>query len=1846
MPAAAGSLGTPVISLGKGLVPRRCVGREKTSMVSPTVVPGTNCAHERRGGFRLQRVAWLGIWGATAILFAALGSVTAVRSQSASPSTPASALHYGDTAVSGFSGAALSADSIPPGVDPIDRTIIDVNGASLRIFDLSSLGTAPAGQLITPPIKLEVPAKDIGQVFALVAADGPSGAPPSLYAAATSAYGLQIVGGTPDSEGKPVRLKSGAPGARFMEGQFGGLPGGGPGSIWKVDSATGAVTLFANATSGGRANSGPGIGGLAFDPQGRNIYASDLDSGLIHRFSLENSADGGTFDHGVSGRPAHGGAAAVADDGTRMDITSPAFKPGDVATWGMTQPERRVHALAVQQGRLYYAVAAGSEIWSVDLNPDGSFGADARFEVAVKALAPLPVTSIVFDSQGRMLLAQRGAPKSAYDYGSLIDGEGARVLRYLPAQSPARWATDPQAYAVGAAEGSRMSAGGVGLQYGYTPDGQLDVTSCEKTLLMTGDHLFAGSVVDGVQVSAADLVLPADAPGTSVVFDFDGHQDDPAARGHVGGVVTIHSCGGPGGSGTGLSPLADEGEPPVVDSASGSPPVVDSGAGGGAAVPPVVDSGAGEAAPPVVDGGGGGAGEGAPPIADEAAPGGVVVTKKAAAAKCTAADGCPFEITVTNNGATDLPGPIFLKDEVTETGSQVVLKPFLRAKPPAPWTCPNTHPFICQHPGPLPTGQSLSLMLVVEPSDSKNVTEVKNCASISTPVAGGTPPALPAPIVNEAGSAGLKVVGKALTPKCSPTAGGCEFEAIVTNVGAEPKTGAFSFSGSVMFVDDKLGGNVPPRVTLQSSASTPEMACGIRDGHIVSCQHSQLSLAPNQSVSLRYTVKAEETTKSSREFLLSGMAASLSSDVNIAGAANVAIPLDPPLIDGLPAPLHPPLENAGAPACATISGPAAPPGEQPAPGDQQPAPGQAEQQPAKNVAQLKIEKHATTTTCSALGGGCDFSITVTNPGPGDVAGPIEIDEQVTAGTSEIIATTQFVDVPKEPWKCLHGGNGRFSCTHPGPLKAGESTELGPLRFRLGTATAQTHIRNCATIKGTTSKPCAEILLSKPEGPKLRIRKELTAGPCEPHCEFKLTVTNVGGSAYKGPLSIFDVLSPKGQQGGGIKAEIHPSGTTNFTCKTVAAGFFLCEHPNVVLEPGTLLLLRLDMKITEPATKIEGQNCARVSLKGELADNEQPDRCVPINATLPPRPNLQITKEAPNANVPGGEGHCDLNGLCRFQIAITNIGPGEFKAGPGAGEIIVNDHVVGPGATPDSMVVGAVPESLAQGPGSPAGWTCQNTLGANGLRCTHSGSFTFAVGGSLRLEVAARAGKTWKNSINNIMQNCAEVQYTWLDEKGERQPAEVFGPAKAKACARARLDPYALKIDKTGSQSCQPGGECRFDLTIFNNGPIPHDDPVTIVDGIGGDGLQSAEIVSITPPLPCPQQPTRIPFQCTVPKMKLNVGDKFTHTMVVRIPDSAKSFRNCAIISSPETAAARTEAPPAPGTPVAEATDCHDVAVEPQKTTEPGPPSCTAGMVLVAADRCACAAGTVWTGRACTAEAQPLPPPPLAPAPPPAPRPPPVAKFCSGDRPVGTYPNCCPRGTRYDARRDRCTWLTSPESTPPPAPPRVCPGDRPVGAYPNCCPRGTRYDARRDRCTWLTSPESTPPPAPPRVCPGDRPVGAYPNCCPRGTRYDARRDRCVRPPSPEPTPTPPRICTGDRPVGTYPNCCPRGYEYVGGACRRPQQPLPPADGGGIKDRLKTCPDGSKIPRWKRCPSQPQPAPQPQPQPPKQPVRCPPGQIGRPPYCRPIKKPAPSPTPAPAKCPPGTYGTPPKCTGILR
>lgn len=342
----------------------------------------------------------------------------------------------GDAVVTGFSG--LMALKPKPNAKLEDYLIIDTQAPALQVFDLSQIFGPNDARLVDAPRQFTVPAGQIGQVFGVALDDGqPATGPaiyqdavPNIYATATSIYGLQIV------ETKQVgnekvreRAKIGSPDAGWMDGQFG--IGGGPGSIWKIDGRTGEATLFATVALDGVDNSGPALGSIAFDPSSRQLFVSDLQTGMIHAFDL-TGREVAHFDHGTQGRNAQGLEEVAYDPKTRVDITDPTFNAEDGATWGFAARERRVWGLSVHNGRLFYAAVEGPDIWSVGIAANGEFKDDARLEIEVETKSGEPISAIAFGRDGTIYLSQRGQPVRSFDYKVMAEPDTAQTLLVRP----------------------------------------------------------------------------------------------------------------------------------------------------------------------------------------------------------------------------------------------------------------------------------------------------------------------------------------------------------------------------------------------------------------------------------------------------------------------------------------------------------------------------------------------------------------------------------------------------------------------------------------------------------------------------------------------------------------------------------------------------------------------------------------------------------------------------------------------------------------------------------------------------------------------------------------------------------------------------------------------------------------------------------------------------------------------------------------------------------------------------------------------------------------------------------------------------------------------------------------------------------------------------------------------------------------------------------------------------------------------------------------------------------------------------------------------------------------------
>ncbi|MFP1632704.1 peptidoglycan-binding protein [Zhengella sp. ZM62] len=305
--------------------------------------------------------------------------LTLVLSLNAAPSWALDGLpETGDAIVTKFSGAKDVTAS-----DGTRQWQIDADGAVAKVLDLQTPEQADSGEPASQqPL---VTAGQVGEIFGAATDDA---IPANIYLSASAIHGL-------------ARTDDG-----WMEGQWG--PGGGPGTIWKLDAANGyQPEIFADVTLAGRENSGASLGNIAYDPYHRQLLVSDLETGMIHAFGIDDGVERDRFDHGLHARSgfldaATGEVRALPvvefDPATTAQIEDCAAGPfvSTPQCWNLADFRRRVWGLAVRRDtgtgavRAYYAVwsdtgfsnpdfeAASPEdktnaIWSVELNAVGQF---------------------------------------------------------------------------------------------------------------------------------------------------------------------------------------------------------------------------------------------------------------------------------------------------------------------------------------------------------------------------------------------------------------------------------------------------------------------------------------------------------------------------------------------------------------------------------------------------------------------------------------------------------------------------------------------------------------------------------------------------------------------------------------------------------------------------------------------------------------------------------------------------------------------------------------------------------------------------------------------------------------------------------------------------------------------------------------------------------------------------------------------------------------------------------------------------------------------------------------------------------------------------------------------------------------------------------------------------------------------------------------------------------------------------------------------------------------------------------------------------------------------------------
>jgi hypothetical protein len=441
----------------------------------------------------------------------------------AQPAVQDDLLRPGEAYVTRFSGTTAG-----PGPNGQLIPLINPGGTVGSIIDVRSPGRAPRGEhWYDEPQRKPVTAREVGQVFGVVLDDA---RPPNVYLNATSAFGLHLAPGT----------------QQWMAGMWGA--GGGPGTIYRLSRDNGyRPAPFATITLGGRRNTGPALGNMAFDRTYHQLFVSDLETGMIHAVRAGDGADLGFYDHGVIGRAKFFDAEnrvagslppILFDPRSRARIADCPAGPFERSPqcWNFAASGRRVwgvgvrHDVGKNETRLYYAVWSGpafdnaaawnaasdddkrNAVWSIRLGPGGNFDiTDIRrefllpdFFVQQKDIARAgfsqPVSDISFSEcsdRPVMLIAERGGIRNL---GLSADNpfaypHEARALRY-ELDTTDVWRPVGR-YDVGYYDRKNEGqpflrancAGGIAFAPGYAPNWTIDLGKTDQFVWMTGDYL-------------------------------------------------------------------------------------------------------------------------------------------------------------------------------------------------------------------------------------------------------------------------------------------------------------------------------------------------------------------------------------------------------------------------------------------------------------------------------------------------------------------------------------------------------------------------------------------------------------------------------------------------------------------------------------------------------------------------------------------------------------------------------------------------------------------------------------------------------------------------------------------------------------------------------------------------------------------------------------------------------------------------------------------------------------------------------------------------------------------------------------------------------------------------------------------------------------------------------------------------------------------------------------------------------------------------------------------------------------------------------------------------------------
>ena len=342
-----------------------------------------------------------------------------------------------------------------------------------------------------------------------------------------------------------------------------------------------------------------------------------------------------------------------------------------------------------------------------------------------------------------------------------------------------------------------------------------------------------------------------------------------------------------------------------------------------------------------------------------------------------------------------------------------------------------------------------------------------------------------------------------------------------------------------------------------------------------------------------------------------------------------------------------------------------------------------------------------------------YQITVSNVGTASMPGPIAV-------TDTLPADLTFVSATGTGWTCSASGQ-TVTCTHPGPVPAGESLPAITLNVNVSANPASQVVVNCATVTGpllvgqgkdATTQPldpnpandtsCADSPVQPgglPDlaGQKTRLTSPVVAG--QP-VTYQITATNVGTSPYTGWIQIADWLPT------GVSSPTF-SAPAPWSCSVTPwppyGPLVACTYsggPGFSLQPGQSLP-PVTITFVVPAGATSVLNCADIVIETADAHPDNNRSCDLADVQPAGASDLEIVKRA--SGTPW-----QVGGTGAFSISVSNVGSGPVPAGT---VVTVTENL------PAGLTLTGV---------SGTGWTCSPTSGSGPLAVTCT--YTVPAGG--------------------------------------------------------------------------------------------------------------------------------------------------------------------------------------------------------------------------------------------------------------------------------------------------------------------------------------------------------------------------------------------------------------------------------------------------------------------------------------------------------------------------------------